>query len=300
MKRILPLFLVVLLLVGCAAPKKEHKALTEDLAGNPITAPEKIERAIVLAPSIAEMLEDLGEKERIIAVDPYAQDLGLGKGLPTFDMMKPDVEGILAMKPDVVLITGMTSAKGQDPYAPLRDAGVPVVVIPTAEKMEDIETSLTFLGDLFGEEEKAEEMRSAFHDKVEAFRKKSASVAEEDRPRVYFEIAAAPKMYSFGKGTFLDEMVNLVGGKNVLEETQGWTAVNEESLVASNPQVIVTTVDYVENPVEEILGRPTFASMDAVKNQRVYKLKDPHFNLPTPRSVEAMEELGHLISPDLF
>ena len=95
MKRILPLFLVLLLLVGCAAPKKEHKVLTEDLAGNPITAPEKIERAIVLAPSIAEMLEDLGEKERIIAVDPYAQDLGLGKGLPTFDMMKPDVEGIL-------------------------------------------------------------------------------------------------------------------------------------------------------------------------------------------------------------
>lgn len=300
MKRILSILLLLVLLAGCRAPQKEETLLTKDLAGNPISPPETIQHAIVLAPSIAEMLEDLGQGERMIAVDPYAQEYGLGEGLPTFDMMKPDVEGILAMKPDAVFITGMTSAKGADPYASLRDAGVCVIAIPTAEKMEDIETSITFLGALFGEEKKAEEVRSTFHDRVEAFRKKSQVISEEKRPKVYFEIAAAPEMYSFGEGTFLDEMVKVVGGKNVIQGVEGWTSVNEETLVASNPDVIVTTVNYLDNPVEEILQRPTFASMNAVKNKRVYKLKDPHFNLPTARSVDAMEELGHLLFPEVF
>lgn len=61
-----------------------------------------------------------------------------------------------------------------------------------------------------------------------------------DKKTVYFEIAAAPYAYSFGSKTFLNEMIELIGAENILASQEGWLSVDTESVIATNPDVIMT------------------------------------------------------------
>ncbi|WP_426079956.1 ABC transporter substrate-binding protein, partial [Escherichia coli] len=49
---------------------------------------------------------------------------------------------------------------------------------------------------------------------------------------VLFEVDALPDIYSFGNGTFLNEMIETIGAKNVLANEKGWLPVTEEAAIA--------------------------------------------------------------------
>lgn len=56
-------------------------------------------------------------------------------------------------------------------------------------------------------------------------------------------------MYSFGGGVFLDEMIEIIGAENILGEETGWLRVEPETIMAADPDVILTNVNYIEDPV---------------------------------------------------
>lgn len=91
-----------------------------------------------------------------------------------------------------------------------------------------------------------------------------------DKKRVVLEIACAPDIYTAGNGTFIQEMLMLIGAKNIFDDQDGFVTVTEESVIMLNPDVILTMVDYVEDPVSEILGRSGWEHVTAVSNGDVY------------------------------
>ncbi|MDR1300034.1 MAG: ABC transporter substrate-binding protein, partial [Oscillospiraceae bacterium] len=132
MKKFAALMLCVLLAAAGCAPKAP--AATADRAGNPITLPESIERVMVFGPSNGEIIVDLGLGDKMVAADTYSTTVaGLPDDLPLFDMAAPDIETIMTMDPDVIFVTGMVQAGGEDPYKSLSDAGICVIYIPSSE-----------------------------------------------------------------------------------------------------------------------------------------------------------------------
>ena len=118
-----------------------------------------------------------------------------------------------------------------------------------------------------------------------------------DRKTVYFEISAAPYCYSFGEGVFLNEMIDLIGAENVLAGQEGWLSVEEESVVSANPDVILTNVNYIEDPVGEILARPGWEGVTAVQNGGVCTIDNKTSSLPNENIVQAVS-YTHLFGPD--
>lgn len=283
---------------GCQVMAEENARPSVDRAGNEISVPEEISSIICMAPSTAQILDELGLKEKLIAVDyqtPFYME-GV-EDLPQFDMMTPDCEAILALNPDIVFVTGM-SYQGDDPYEELEIAGICVAQIPSSDSLAGIQEDIQFVADCFGMTEEGaaivEDMQGAIDEVAEV----GETITE--KKSVLFEIACLPNIYSFGNGVFLQEMLDLIGAENVFADQDGWISVTEESALAANPDVILTSVDYIENAVDEILSREGWENVEAVKNQQVYYIDTAASSQPNQNVVLALQEMAKAIYPEEY
>lgn len=281
-----------------AAPAEKP---TEDRSGAPISLPDEIDSIAVMAPSIAETVVDLGCGDLITAIDTqteaYALE-GVPAGLPAFDMQAPDTEALAALEPDVVFVSGVSVIEGENMFQPLVDMGVCIVSIPTSSSIAAVEEDITFLAACLGRAEEGRQIVSGMQAEIDAI----AAIGETvtDRKTVYFEISAAPYCYSFGEGVFLNEMIDLIGAENVLAGQEGWLSVEEESVVSANPDVILTNVNYIEDPVGEILARPGWEGVTAVQNGDVCTIDNKNSSLPNENIVQALKEMAKAVYPDLY
>lgn len=278
----------------------EETALpTADRAGNEITVPEEITKIVCMAPSTAQVLEDLGLTDLLVGIDnqtPYYVE-GLD-ALPQFDMMAPDCESLLALDPDIVFTTCMSNIGSDGPYAELVAAGICVAEIPSSASIEAIQTDIQFISDCFGMHQEGaalvEEMQSSI-DTVSAI-----GETITDKKSVLFEIACLPDIYSFGSGCFLNEMLELIGAENVFADQEGWMSVTEEAAIAANPDVILTSVNYIEDPVGEILSRQGWENVTAISNQQAYYIDNASTALPNHRIVTALEQMAAAVYPEVY
>ncbi len=276
---------------------------TKDRAGNDIEVPKTVDRIISMAPSTTEILLDLGLGDKIVAIDRNAKGLkgekGLDEGVPEFDMMAPDIEKLVSLKPNIVFTSGMSNLEGKaEPYKPLRDLGVCVAEIPTSNSIEAIKEDIIFIADITKTSEKGREIVESIDAEVDKIARIGKDIKE--KKTVYFEIAAAPNMYSFGSGVFLNEIIELVGATNIFKDYNSWINVSEESVVAANPDVILTNVNYIDDPVGEIKSRKGWENIKAVKNNEVYYIDNNSSNLPNHNFVKAMKEIAKAIYPDKY
>lgn len=272
---------------------------TQDRAGTPITVPAEVKRIVSLAPSFTEILIDMGLSERIVAIDMNAVTLtGVDAAWPVFDMMAPDTEKLLALEADILLASPISTGGGEDPFKLLRDAGVCVIYVPTSNSIAAIQEDVLFVGAVVGESGKARQMVADMQAGIDEVAAISATVTE--KKRVHFEISAAPYIYSFGKGVFLDEMLTLIGAENVYADQDSWIPVADEVALASDPDVILTNVSYLPDAVGEIKERAGWSELEAVKGGQVFSIDNMSSSLPNHNIVKALRQMAEAVYPDLY
>lgn len=296
--------LVVSMLTACTqgpeAPETPEGPLSlTDPAGNEIVLPENVDRIMSLAPAITEIIMDIGHTDKIIAADTQSEGIeGLPEAIPYMDMMAPDVEQIIALDPDIILASTITIGGGDDPLAQLKDLGITVAYIPSSNSIDEIYRDISFVSSVLAEEEKGQELIDETQERIGEI--KAIGDTIEDKKSVYFEIAAAPYLYSFGNGVFLHEMIEIVGANNALADQESWIPVAEEVVVAANPDIILTNVNYIEDPVEEIKARDGWQDLNAVKDNQVYYIDNSSSSLPNHNIVKALEQMAEAIYPDKY
>lgn len=280
-----------------SAPAAEKPAT--DPSGAEVNIPDEIGSVVVLAPSIAETLVALGCDDLIVGYDAQSVGLaGLPADVPTFDMMQPDMEQLAALKPDVLFVSNMTLYDQTNPYQQLIDLGVCVLCVPTANSIATIQEDIAFIAAAMGKTAEGDTLIADMQAELDRIAAIGATVT--DKKSVYFEIGAAPSMYSFGSGVFLNEMIELIGAENVLADQEGWLAVEAETIVAADPDVILTNVNYIDDPVAEILGRSGWEGMSAVKDQQVFYIDNMASSLSNHNIVKALDQMAKAVYPDLF
>lgn len=270
-----------------------------DPSGTRITVPEEIDTVAVLAPSLAETVVALGYGDKIQAYDTSSVGLeGLKEDAIVLDLISPDMEQLVNLRPDVLLVTNMSLYDQENPYQSLIDMGVCVACVPTSDSIEDIESDIAFVASVFGEEEKGREIIDSMQAEIDRI----AAVGETitDKKSVYFEIAAAPSMYSFGSGVFLNELLEIIGAENILASESGWLGVTEEAVVSADPDVILTNVNYIEDPVGEIKSRSGWEAVTAVSNGEVYYIDNMASSLPDQNVVKALREMAAAVYPEYY
>src|SRR5690606_27218878 len=94
-----------------------------------------------------------------------------------------------------------------------------------------------------------------------------------------------------------------INATNAAKDSEGWPMFTEEEAVKTNPDVIITTYGHVEgkeNAVENVLDRPAWQDVSAIKNERVYNIEANIVERPGPRLVEGVEKLAKLVYPEIF
>jgi len=305
---VLTLICIMALLPGCtgtgeAKPPQSEEQNTKlpatDRAGNEISIPDQINRIISISPANTEILIELGFADKIIAADEYSKDIkGLPDGIPLFDMMAPDAEQMVALEPDIIYTTGMVLAEGNDPYKPIKDMGICVAYVPASISIEGIYEDILFLAKSLGADSKGADLVNSMISKIEEIEEKGKTI--ENKKTVYFELAESPNLYSFGTGVFLNEMIEIIGAENVLADYDMWISISEENVIASNPDVIITNVDYIENPVDEIKSRSGWENVKAVKSDQVYYVDNYATSHPNHNIIIGLEQMAKAIYPDLY
>ncbi len=274
---------------------------TTDPGGASITIPEQVNTIVALAPSINETLVALGLGEKIVGYDLQSVGIaGLPEGVPTFDTVAPDVEQLTALAPDMLLVSSLSLYDQEAPYQPLIDAGVCVVCVPTSVSVENVRSDIRFLAAALRVPDEGERVVKEMDDALDHISAVVSDIPQEERKGVYFEISPAPYLYSCGSDTYLHEMIELAGGRNVLSDQSGWLSVEGETVVAANPDVIFTNVNYMDAPVDEILGREGWAGVSAVTNNNVYYIDNMASSLPNQNIVKAVEQMAEALYPDRF
>lgn len=273
--------------------------LSKDMAGNEIKIPAKVERIISMAPSHTEILIELGLGGKIIAADTNTQKDGLLKqDIPYFNMMKPDAEKLIALKADIVFVSGMSRAKGDNPFEPLRLAGVCVVDIPSANSIDSVYQSIEFISQAVKAKSKGDLIISNMKNEITKIKEKASQISESKKKSVYFEISPAPYMYSFGSDTFMNGCIELIGAKNIFADQKAWISVSDEVVLAKNPDIILTNVG--ANQPEEILKRSGWNAINAIKQKQVFYIDKNSSSRPNHSVIKALKQIGKTIYPQTF
>ena len=275
-------------------------AVTHDREGYPITLPDEINTIISIGPSNTEVLVELGFGGQIIATDRWSDDVpGIASGISVLDMMSLDAEFIIDANPDIIFITGMTRIHGDDhPLRLVSDAGIAVIYMPTSTSIADVFEDIRFMAAVLGVEEAGEGIVAHMQAEIDAVTLIAAAITEVRT--VYFEISPAPHMWAIGGGTFQHEMIELVGAVNIFADEDSWISVSDEMFLFHNPDVILTSTNFIDDPVGEILGRPGWGAITAVQNGDVFFVSTDTTSRPSHNLVRGLWEIARAIYPEYF
>ena len=297
--KIITLMLTALVLLTAVSCQPELTSQTFDREGNPVTLPQRVERVISLGPSNTEILIALGFADKIIAADNFSRGIdGLPADIPFFDMLAPDVEQIIHLEPDVLFVTGMCKAGGVNPFKSVSNAGACVIFIPSSTSIAGIQEDIRFIAQVMVAGEKGEDIVADMEQEIAAIANIGATIT--DKKTVYFEISTSPHLYSFGRNVFLNEMIEMIGAVNILADMNKWVAVSGEVIQDRNPDVILTSVDYIDKPVDAILSRPGWGSMTAIQNRDVYYIDTTTSNCPTHNITKTLREMAKAVYPEWY
>ncbi|EAD5566621.1 ABC transporter substrate-binding protein [Listeria monocytogenes] len=266
-----------------APEKKTEKIEVKDATGNTITLEEAPTKIVSLMPSNTEILFalDLGDKVKgVTAYDDYPKE---AQKVEKVTSTSVDTEKIIAIKPDLVLGHESMLATEKDAYQLLKDAGINVFVVPDATDLKVAEKSIITVGKLTGKEKEAKEVTDSMEEQKVAIEKKAKEL--KTSPKVWIEIS--PDLYTAGKGTFMNEMLELAGGTNVVTES-GFIPYNEEKVVELQPDIILSVYPDAKATIQK---RAAWKDIPAVKNDKIYEMDANKLSRPGPRLLEGAADI---------
>ena len=273
--------------LGCA----EDAAVTvTDMTGREITLDAPATRVVALTASDCEILYALGAGDTLVGRGEYCDYPEDVQAVPSVQSgYETNVEQIIALEPQVVLMATMAQTKEQ--VEALEAAGVHVIV-SDAQDIAGVYTAIELIGAVTGKNDEAAALIAGMKDSFAAI----AAKAEGDGSKtVYFEVSPLEYgLWTAGKGTFMDELAQMIGLKNAFEDVEGWAAISEEQVLERDPDYIVTISMYYgegPTPVEEIMGREGWQELKAVKNEAVFNADSNEVSRPGPRLVDAAQAL---------
>lgn len=285
------------LFTGCG---DTTKTMT-DREGNEFTLPKKVEKIISTAPSNTEVLVELGLSDKLVAIDKYSADVeGINADLPQIDFRNPDAETLISLEPDIIIASGHNKAGDEDPFQLVKEAGIPVVYIPSSYSIDGIYGDIEFIAEITGTEKQGAEIIENMKKEVEAIKEIGDKIT--DKKKVYFEIGSTPSLYSFGKDTFLNEMIQIIGAENIFANEDSWISPTPESVIDANPDVILTNVPDTDgvSVIDEIKSREGWDSITAIKEGQIYSIDKNSSSRPSQNVIKALKEMAKAIYPDEY
>jgi iron complex transport system substrate-binding protein len=249
-------------------------------------------RIVSLQPSATVILRDLGQLDRVVACTKYCVDVcpeaASGRRIVD-DSWTAHAEEIAALQPDLVIASVPYQEKS---VAEIMKAGARFLGL-APRKLEDIYMDITAIAGLVGAEEQGYRVVNSMQNEIEQVRER---VVNSPRPTVFCEEWGKPIIAS---QAWVAELIEAAGGKPVGEPGHKPSA---EEVRNEDPDVLIAAWcgagDRV--PLEKIVRDRGWSEMNAVKQGRVYCIRDEFLNTPAPALIGGLHALAVAIHPEIF
>lgn len=297
----------MLVLAGCrgaandnvansAIPTVPMRVVTDDL-GRTVNVPVKITRIVSLAPNLTENIFAVGAGDRLVGVTTFCNYPEQAKAIAKIgDTMTPNMESIIALKPDVVFVS---TASQIEAFMKTLEADGIAVYVTNPKTLDDVFQSLLQLGELLGTREQAAILVSNLSGRRSLLTHLVSFVEPRAErkvlTRVFVQISKEP-LFTIGKDSFLTDVIAMAYGVSVTKEVPtAYPKLSKETASALNPDAIILSDSEDNREPNEV-----FKNSLAVKNGRVYEINADILSRPGPRLVDALEQIAKDLHPDKF
>jgi iron complex transport system substrate-binding protein len=263
-----------------------------DEVGRRVEVPEHPSRIISLAPSITETLYALGQGDRIAGDTDYCDYPADAARKPHVgSVQNPSLEKIVSLKPDLVL--GSPEANRREMIGQLARLGIPLYGV-SDHNLDDVLKSIRDLGRLLGAEQQADALDASLELRLKAVAER---VKGQPKPRVLFVTWYQP-LITIGPHSFVADVIRRAGAVSISDDLAGdWPRLSLEAVIARRPDVIVLPRSQSYSPsLDDFRRLAGWRDLEAVKQGRVYWVPDMIVR-PSPRLVDALEEVARLLHP---
>lgn len=285
---LLAALMLLCLLPACGETSSSSSIV--DMEGRSIKLDKPAERVIALSAADCDIIYALGAMELLVGRGEYCDYPPEVLDIPAVQSgAQTNIEQIIALEPDVLFMSSMDQSEEQ--VAALENAGI-TTVVSDADNIEEVYTSIKLIGAVLGRDAEAEALVSSMKGQLDELRLLSAGDGTET---VYFEVSPLEwGLWTAGSDTFMNEVAELLGLKNIFADLEGWAEVSQEQVIERNPDYIVTITMYFDGgelPEEEILSRAGWENITAVKNRAVLRMQNNELSRPSQRLVEGARML---------
>ncbi|OWA34777.1 cobalamin-binding protein [Saccharibacillus sp. O16] len=260
----------------------------KDATGTEVTfeaAPQKI---VSLAPSETEALFALGLDKEIVGVTDNDDYPEAAKTKPKMGGFELNTEAIVGAQPDIVFTADLTD---DATVKSLRGLGLKVFKF-NPDTLEDVMNDMHVYGEITNRQAEAKKVTDKMSKEIESVRTAAASIPDAEKKTVYLEFSPG---WTVGKGEFMDELIGTSGAINAAAQTTGWSEVNAEEIIKTNPDVILYSKMSVDP--KTIKTRSGWNSIQAVKDNQLVAIDDNLVSRPGPRLSEGLIAVFHAIYP---
>jgi iron complex transport system substrate-binding protein len=272
-------------------------------AAEPVTVRDALERTVTLATpprrivtifaSNTEMVAALGLADRIVGIEAYTRyppevmDRPLVGGRLGFS-----VDAVVGLRPDLVVVTPARQAANQL-VDPMERLGVPVIVL-MQRSVPEIVANIRLLGSVGGVPERGETVAARLEARLAAIAQR---IKERARPRAVMITGRVGNglLLMARPGTYTGDAIALAGGRFALESRGALAQVSPEAILAADPDVLLFAGSAAAR--DELIGRPGWSEMRAVREKRAYAVSRAELLIPGPRTIDGIEHLAALLHP---
>ncbi|ACO47826.1 ABC transporter substrate-binding protein [Deinococcus deserti] len=282
------LTLGALLLSSLASATRYPLTVTDDL-GRSVTLSKEPRRIVTMLPSHTETLVAIGAGDKLVAVDRFSNyPKTVVDKLPKVGSgFSPNIEAIVALKPDLVLANESTDSRLTEKLAA---AGL-TVYGGTAQTYNEVFEKISVLGRLTNREAGATRLVTSMRADLNELQR---SVQKRPKVSTYYEVDPSP--YSVGPNSFIGVLLQKAGGQTIIPARLGdFPKIDPELIVKADPQVMVGL------NLDDARERPGWTGLQAVKASRVYKPTDEErdaLSRPGPRLAVALRTLIRVLHPE--
>ena len=206
------LVMVALLPSATACPQPLQPGEFIDDLGRTVNIEKVPQRIVSLAPSNTEILYVLGLEDKLFGVTEFCNYPEAAKAKPKIGgFATPDIERVVALKPDLVLAAEIHEVEG---IPALERLGLTVLAL-APKNVEGMLANITLIGTITGKSQEANRLVTSLEKRIKTITDKTKALTEAERPGI-LHLTWHDQLWTAGSGTVTDDLINKAGGEYCL------------------------------------------------------------------------------------
>ncbi|HSI00704.1 MAG TPA: ABC transporter substrate-binding protein [Reyranella sp.] len=278
-----------------AFPAQAAEPITvRDALDRSVTLPGPPQRIVPIFASNTEIVASLGLADRIVGIEAFTRyprevlDRPLVGGRLGFS-----VDKVAALRPDLVVVTPSRQA-ANTLIDPMERIGVPIVVL-LQRSVPEIPANIRLMGRIAGVAERGEAVAARFEARLAAIKRKVDGRTPPSTLMITGRLGNGLLLVA-REGTYTGDAMVLAGARFALAGSSTLAQVSPEAILNADPDVLLWAGS--ESGLKDLIARPGWADMRAVRSGRAHAVSRVELLIPGPRTVDGIERLAAIFHPD--